>query len=78
LTTGRLADVGACGDAAQHTAPHTALGRWGAEMVAFSPDGQFLVTSNLRGTGKPKGSRDWTEQASLSLYEFSKSLISPA
>ncbi|WP_085035488.1 beta-propeller fold lactonase family protein [Ensifer aridi] len=70
LTTVRLANVGARGDTARHTVPHITLGGWGAETVAFSPDGRFLVTSNLRGTGKPKGSRDWTEQASLSLYEL--------
>jgi 6-phosphogluconolactonase (cycloisomerase 2 family) len=70
LTTVRLADVGATGDAARHTVPHIALGGWGAETIAFSPDGRFLVTSNLRGTGKPDGSRDWTEHASLSLYQL--------
>lgn len=70
LTTIRLAEVGASGDAAQHTVPHIALGGWGAETIAFSPDGRFMVTSNLRGTGKPDGSLDWTEQASLSLYEL--------
>ncbi|MER9564844.1 beta-propeller fold lactonase family protein [Mesorhizobium sp. M0571] len=70
LTTVRLADVGATGDAARHTVPHIALGGWGAETIAFSPDGRFLVTSNLRGTGKPDGSRDRTEHASLSLYQL--------
>lgn len=70
LTTVRLADVGATGDAARHTVPHIALGSWGAETIAFSPDGRFLVTSNLRGTGKPDGSREWTKDASLSLYEL--------
>ncbi|APO74527.1 lactonase-like protein [Rhizobium etli 8C-3] len=72
LTTVRLANVGARGDAARHTVPHITLGGWGAETVAFSPDGRFLVTSNLPGTGKPEGSRDWTEQASLSLYELDR------
>ncbi|WP_173519488.1 lactonase family protein [Ensifer sesbaniae] len=70
LTTVRLADVGASGDKARHTVPHIIVGGWGAETIAFSPDGRFLVTCNLRGTGKPDGSRDWTEQASLSLYEL--------
>ncbi|MCR4265045.1 beta-propeller fold lactonase family protein [Nitratireductor sp. ZSWI3] len=70
LTTVKLATVGATGDAARHTVPHIALSGWGAETIAFSPDGRFLVTSNLRGTGKPDGSRDWTEEASLSLYEL--------
>ncbi|WP_292443492.1 beta-propeller fold lactonase family protein [Mesorhizobium sp.] len=70
LTTVKLAAVGTSGDAARHTVPHIALSGWGAETIAFSPDGRFLVTSNLRGTGKPDGSRDWTEQASLSLYEL--------
>jgi 6-phosphogluconolactonase (cycloisomerase 2 family) len=70
LTTVRLAEVGTTGDAAKHTVPHIVLGGWGAETIAISPDGRFLVTSNLRGTGKPDGSRDWTEHASLSLYEL--------
>ncbi|RWD33705.1 MAG: hypothetical protein EOS48_29250 [Mesorhizobium sp.] len=70
LTTVRLADFGAMGDAARHIVPHIALGGWGAETIAFSPDGRFLVTSNLRGTGKQDGSRDWTEHASLSLHEL--------
>ncbi len=70
LTSIRLADVGSSGDAARHRVPHIALGGWGSETMAFSPDGRFLVTSNLRGTGKPDGSRDWTERASLSLYEL--------
>lgn len=68
LTTIRLAAVGSDGEAARHTVPHIALGGWGSETVAFSPDGRFLVTSNLRGTGKPDGSPDWTREASLSLY----------
>ncbi|SCW65762.1 6-phosphogluconolactonase, cycloisomerase 2 family [Rhizobium mongolense subsp. loessense] len=71
LTTVRLADVGTSGDAARHTVPHIAVSGWGAETIAFSPDGRFLVTSNLRGTGKPDGSPDWTKEASLSLYEIS-------
>ncbi|MGO1076275.1 beta-propeller fold lactonase family protein [Inquilinus sp. CA228] len=70
LTTIRLAEPGSDGDAARHTVPHIALGGWGSETIAFSPDGRFLVTSNLRGTGKPDGSPDWTREASLSLYEL--------
>ncbi|MEX2695627.1 beta-propeller fold lactonase family protein [Rhizobium mongolense] len=69
LTTIRLADVGAAGDDARHTVPQIALGGWGGETIAFSPDGRFLASSNLRGTGKPDGSSDWTEAASISLYE---------
>jgi 6-phosphogluconolactonase (cycloisomerase 2 family) len=69
LTTVRTAEVGTNGDAAHHTVPHIALGGWGSETMAFSPDGRFLVTSNLRGTGKPAGDPDRTEQASISLYE---------
>ena len=70
LTTVRLADVGASGDEARHTVPHIVVGGWGAETIAFSPDGRFLITSNLRGTGKPDDSPNWTEHASLSLYEL--------
>ncbi len=70
LTTVRVAGVGSTGDAARHTVPHIALGGWGGETIAFSPDGRFLVSSNLRGTGKPDGSPDWTEHASISLYEL--------
>jgi hypothetical protein len=69
LTTIRVADAGATGEDARHTVPHIALGGWGAETIAFSPDGRFLASSNLRGTGKPDGSPDWTDQASISLYE---------
>ncbi|WP_455873336.1 hypothetical protein [Rhizobium yanglingense] len=69
LTTIRLADVGATGDDARHTVPQITLGGWGGETIAFSPDGRFLASSNLRGTGKPDGSSDWTEAASISLYE---------
>jgi 6-phosphogluconolactonase (cycloisomerase 2 family) len=70
LTTVRLADVGSAGDAARHTVPHIALGAWGSETIAFSPDGRFLVTSNLRGTGKAEGDADRTDSASISLYEI--------
>lgn len=70
LTTIRLAGPGSTGDAARHTVPHIALSGWGAETIIFSPDGRFLVTSNLRGTGKPDGAPDWTRDASLSLYEL--------
>jgi 6-phosphogluconolactonase (cycloisomerase 2 family) len=70
LTTIRVADVGAAADAARHTVPHIALGAWASETVVFSPDGRFLVTSNLRGTGKPDGDADWTNASSISLYEM--------
>jgi 6-phosphogluconolactonase (cycloisomerase 2 family) len=70
LTTVRLADVGSTGDEARHVVPHIALGPWGAETLVFSPDGRFLVTANLRGTGKPDGDRHLTENASVSLYEL--------
>lgn len=72
LTTIRLAEAGASGAAARHSVPHIALGGWGAETIAFSPDGRFLVSSNLRGTGKPNGSPDWTDHASLGLYELDR------
>jgi 6-phosphogluconolactonase (cycloisomerase 2 family) len=70
LTTVRTAEVGATGEAARHTVPHIALGSWGSETMAFSPDGRFLATSNLRGTGKPVGDADRTDEASVSLYEL--------
>ena len=70
LTTIRLAGSDEIGDKASHTVPHIALGAWGSETIIFSPDGRFLVSSNLRGTGKPDGDADWTENASLSLYEL--------
>jgi 6-phosphogluconolactonase (cycloisomerase 2 family) len=70
LTTIRLAESDAIGDKARHTVPHIALGAWGSETMIFSPDGRFLVTSNLRGTGKPDGDPDRTEHASISLYEL--------
>lgn len=70
LTTVRLAEIGSSGGNAHHTVPHIALGAWGSETIAFSPDGRFLVTSNLRGTGKPEGDPDRTENASVSLYEL--------
>jgi 6-phosphogluconolactonase (cycloisomerase 2 family) len=72
LTTIRVADVGAAGDAARHTVPHIALGAWASETILFSPDGRFLVTSNLRGTGKPDGDPDWTDVSSVSLYEMDR------
>jgi 6-phosphogluconolactonase (cycloisomerase 2 family) len=70
LTTILVAEVGAAGDAARHTVPHIALGAWASETIMFSPDGRFLVTSNLRGTGKPDGDPDWTDASSISLYEM--------
>ncbi|MGX9429634.1 MULTISPECIES: beta-propeller fold lactonase family protein [Bradyrhizobium] len=69
LTTVRTAEIGTTGDAARHTVPHIALGSWGSETMTFSSDGRFLVTSNLRGTGKPAGDPDRTDEASISLYE---------
>lgn len=68
LTTVRLGETGAAGEAARHTVPHIAMGGWASETILFSPDGRFLVTSNLRGTGKADDDSDWTEQASLNLY----------
>ncbi|OHV76032.1 hypothetical protein LCM4573_15430 [Rhizobium sp. LCM 4573] len=72
LTTVRLAGEGSSGEAALHTVPHVALGGWASETILFSPDGRFLVTSNLRGTGKADGDRQWTEEASLSLHELDR------
>lgn len=73
LTTVRLGDIGSTGDAVRHTVPHIALGAWGSETIAFSPDGRFLVTSNLRGTGKAESDTDRTEDASVTLYEIDPS-----
>lgn len=70
LTTIRVAETGAMADEARHTVPHIALGAWASETIAFTPDGRFLVTSNLRGTGKPDGDADWTDASSVSLYEM--------
>jgi hypothetical protein len=72
LTTVRLADVGSSGDEARHTIPHISLGAWGSETIGFSPDGRFLVTANLRGTGKPNDDPEFTEDASVSLDELDR------
>jgi DNA-binding beta-propeller fold protein YncE len=70
LTTIRVAATDAPVDKAQHFTVAVVEGGLASESIAISPDGQFLVTSSMRNTGKLKSDPIYNPEASLGLYQI--------
>jgi Lactonase, 7-bladed beta-propeller len=71
LTTIRVAAPDTPADKVQHFTVAVAEGGLASETIALSPDGQFLVTSSMRNTGKLKSDPIYNPEASLGLYQIS-------
>ncbi|MFM7423551.1 MAG: beta-propeller fold lactonase family protein [Elainella sp.] len=70
LTTIRVATPDAPADKAQHFTVAVVEGGLASESIAISPDGQFLVVSSMRNTGKLKSDPIYNPEASLGLYQI--------
>ena len=69
LTTIRVASPAEEGEV-QNFAVAVAEGGSASETIAVSPDGQFLVSSNMRNTGLLKSDPLYNPEASLNLYSI--------
>jgi DNA-binding beta-propeller fold protein YncE len=70
LTTIQVARSNLPTDKAQHFTVAVSEGGLASESIAISPDGQFLVTSSMRTTGKLKSDPTYSPEASLGLYQI--------
>jgi hypothetical protein len=70
LTTIRVAAPDTPADKVQHFTVAVAEGGLASETIAISPDGQFVVTSSMRNTGKLKSDPIYNPEASLGLYRI--------
>ncbi|MEM6256674.1 MAG: beta-propeller fold lactonase family protein [Cyanobacteria bacterium P01_D01_bin.156] len=70
LTTVRVAASDAPAEQAQHFTVAVAEGGLASETIAISPNGQFLVVSSMRNTGKLRADPSYDPEASLGLYRI--------
>lgn len=70
LTTIRVAAPDVSIDQAQHFTVAVTEGGLASETIAISPDGQFLIVSSMRNTGKLRSDPIYNPEASLGLYRL--------
>jgi DNA-binding beta-propeller fold protein YncE len=70
LTTIRVAAPDTPTDKVQHFTVAVTEGGLASETIAISPDGQFIVTSSMRNTGKLKSDPIYNPEAALGLYRI--------